>query len=58
MLTQDLQGESYFPLSTNFKLNFLSSLMAIMQNFSVYQMQNFLNFLKMVLLFIIALFFK
>ena len=43
--------------STNFKLNFLSSQMAKMQNFSVYQMQNFLNFPKMVLLFIITLFF-
>ena len=42
---------------TNFKLNFLSSQAAKMQNFSVYHMQNFLNFPKMVLLFIIALFF-
>ena len=37
--------------TTNFKLKFLSSQMAKMQNFSVHQMQNFLNFSKMALLF-------
>ena len=42
---------------TNFKLNFLSSQMVKMQNFSVYLMQNFLNFSKMVVLLILALFF-